>query len=93
MIANRLQIPLLNTRVIATANADVRGTLMVDKEVPVGFQSMGLNVEITVSHSISTELAEKLIKATERSCIILQTLLRGTPVTVKAGILKSDHDS
>ena len=93
MIANRLQITLLKTRVIATANADVRGTLMVDKEVPVGFQSMGLNVEITVSHSVSTELAEKLIKATERSCIILQTLLRGTPVTVKAGILKSDHDS
>ncbi|MBI2282230.1 MAG: OsmC family protein [Bacteroidetes bacterium] len=90
MIANRLQITLVKTSVIATANVDVRGTLMVDKEVPVEFQSMGLEIEITVFNSVSTELTDKLIKATERSCIVLQTLLRGTPVTVNANIVKTD---
>ncbi len=90
MIANRLHITLIKTRVIATANVDVRGTLMVDKEVPVGFQSMGLEIEITVFNSVPTELAEKLIKATERSCIVLQTLQRGTPVNVNASIIKTD---
>jgi uncharacterized OsmC-like protein len=90
MIANRLQITLIKTTVIATANVDVRGTLMVDKNVAVGFQSMGLEVEITVFNSVPIELAEKLIKATERSCIVLQTLLRGIPVNVNAKIIKSD---
>lgn len=90
MIANRLQITLIKTRVIATANVDVRGTLMVDRDVPVGFQSMGLEIEITVSNSVQTELAEKLINASERSCIVLQTLLRGTPVNVNSRVLKSD---
>ena len=90
MIANRLQIKLVKTRVIATANVDVRGTLMVDKDVPVGFQSMGLEIEITVLNSVQTELADKLIKAAERSCIVLQTLLRGTIVNVNANIIKSD---
>lgn len=89
MIANRLGITLLKTKVIATANADVRGTLMVDRNVPVGFQSMGLEVEITVLNSVPSELGDKLIKATERSCIVLQTLLRGTPVNVNARVLKS----
>lgn len=92
MIANRLQITLIKTRVIATANVDVRGTLMVDKEVPVGFQSMGLEIEITVFNSVPTELADKLIKATERSCIVLQTSLRGTPVNVNANIIKTDRE-
>ncbi|WP_394369736.1 hypothetical protein [Flavihumibacter profundi] len=35
MIANRLQIALYKTKVRATANVDVRGTLKVDKNVPV----------------------------------------------------------
>ena len=90
MIANRLQITLIRTRVIATANVDVRGTLMVDKDVPVAFQSMGLEIEITVSNSVPIEAAEKLIKATERSCIVFQTLLRGVPVNVHSSIIKSD---
>ena len=90
MIANRLQITLIKTRIVATANVDVRGTLMADKNVPVGFQSMGLEIEITVSNAVPTELADKLIKATERSCIVLQTLLRGTPVNVDAKIIKYD---
>ena len=90
MIANRLQIALIKTKVTATAHVDVRGTLMVDKDVPVGFQSMGLEIEITVLNSVPMELAQKLIKATERSCIVYQTLLRGTPVNVNASIIQSD---
>jgi hypothetical protein len=37
-----------------------------------------------------TELADKLLKATERSCIVQQTLLRGTPVNVNSRIIKCD---
>lgn len=90
MIADRMQITLIKTMVIATANADVRGTLMIDKNVPVGFQSMGLEIEITIPSSVKSELADKLIKASERSCVVLQTLNQGIPVHVNSRIIKSD---
>jgi uncharacterized OsmC-like protein len=90
MIADRMQITLIKTIVIATANADVRGTLMIDKNVPVGFQSMGLEIEITILSSVKSELAEKLIKASERSCVVLQTLNQGIPVHVNSRIVTSD---
>lgn len=90
MIADRMQITLIKTMVIATANADVRGTLMIDKNVPVGFQSMGLEIEITVLSSVKSELADKLIKASERSCVVLQTLNQGIPVHVNSRIIKSN---
>jgi uncharacterized OsmC-like protein len=90
MIADRMQITLIKTMVIATANADVRGTLMIDKNVPVGFQSMGLEIEITVPSSVKSELADKLVKASERSCVVLQTLNQGIPIHVNSRIIKSD---
>jgi uncharacterized OsmC-like protein len=93
MIANRLQIVLHKTQVRATANVDVRGTLRVDTNVPVGFQTMGLEVEITIYNSVKEEMANKLIKATEQSCMVLQTLIKGIPVLVDAKILYSDHTS
>lgn len=90
MIANRLQIALIKTKVRATAHVDVRGTLRVDASVPVGFQSMGLEVEITVPNAVKEEMATKLVKATEQSCIVLQTLVKGIPVEVMAKILYED---
>ena len=90
MIANRLDITLIKTKIIATAQVDVRGTLQVKKDVPVGFQSMGLEIEITVLNSVQTELTDRLLKATERSCIVLQTLLRGTPVHVNSKIILTE---
>ena len=90
LIANRLQIVLYKTKVRATANVDVRGTLRVDVNVPVGFQTMGLEVEITLNKSVKEEMANKLIKATEQSCIVLQTLIKGIPVGVDAKILYWD---
>lgn len=93
LIANRLQIILYKTKVRATANVDVRGTLRVDINVPVCFQTMGLEVEITLNHCVKEEIANKLIRATEQSCIVLQTLIKGIPVLVDAKILYSDNTS
>ncbi|CAN5148628.1 OsmC family protein [soil metagenome] len=80
MIANRLDVGLKKTMIKATANADVRGTLMVDKNVPVAFQSMGLDVKIEVDCSVEERTITKLLEATERCCIIFQTLKTGIPI-------------
>ena len=90
MVADRLQITLIKTKVIATACVDVRGTLMMDKNVPVGFQSMTLDVEIKVDNSVEKGMLPVLLKATEKSCIILQTLNKGMHVQVNTNFLNND---
>lgn len=81
LIANRLGIELRSTFVKAIAQVDVRGTLMVDRNVPVAFQRMGLEVEIS-ANSEDSRLVATLLRATENSCIILQTLKVALPVEI-----------
>lgn len=56
----------------AEGDLDVRGTLAVDKEVPVGIQRIRLRFELTTQAS-DDEVAT-LLRLTERYCVILQTL-------------------
>lgn len=80
MIAERLGIQLEYTFVKAEAHVDVRGTLMVNRNVPVAFQSIDLNVNVrTVNESSRLPL---LLKATENSCVIFQTLKLAIPVRI-----------
>jgi len=85
MISNRLNIELSETRVKASAQVDVRGTLMLDKSVPVGFQSMQLDV-VVVSKSTDLRMMNMLLRAVEQSCIIYQTLKKCMPVTITSNL-------
>ncbi|NMM47787.1 OsmC family protein [Marinigracilibium pacificum] len=87
MVANRMGIKLLYTRVRVESEVDVRGTLCMSKEVPVSFQ------EITVWIKVITDQADedrtiRLIKATENSCIIYQTLIKGIKINIYPEISK-----
>ncbi|HRA89536.1 MAG TPA: OsmC family protein [Planctomycetaceae bacterium] len=57
---------------------DFRGTLGVDRSVPVGFTRIELKFELD-SDSEADQL-DKLIQLTERYCVVLQTLKIGVPV-------------
>jgi len=92
MIANRLQVKLEKTKVKVTADVDVRGTLMLNKDVPVGFQSMCLEIEIGVDISTKKEMIYKLLKGTERCCIVYQTLKQGTPININTKVLNTDDE-
>lgn len=81
MIADRLGIRLEYTFVKAEAHVDVRGTLMMDKEVPVAFQSMDLYIKIE-TENMQNKLP-LLLKATENSCVIFQTLKKAIPIRIK----------
>ncbi len=81
MIAGRLGIELVATKVNVSAIADVRGTLMLDRSVPVAFQSMHLEAAIDAG-SLSAKVLETLIRATKRSCIIYRTLKPGIPISM-----------
>ncbi len=73
IIANKLGMELRSLAVQVEGRVDVRGTLRVDKETPVGFQGFAVCVDIDTGDG-DEKVIELLIKAAEQSCIVLQTL-------------------
>jgi uncharacterized OsmC-like protein len=76
-VATSLGLAVSGT-VHAEGDLDFRGTLGVDKEVPVGFREIRLRFDLDTSAS-DDEVAT-LIRLTERYCVVLQTL-RSSPAT------------
>lgn len=87
MIASRLEIELWKTTITVTGKIDVRGTLILDKSVPVGFESMHLAIEIG-TRNLSDKTIHILLNATKRSCVVYQTLKKGILITKEVTILK-----
>lgn len=80
IIANRMGVSLTSLEVEVIADIDVRGTLLVDRSVPVGFQKMQCHVNFQAAEGTDPRLIEKLAAASEHSCIVLQTLRSGVTV-------------
>ena len=74
MVANILGIELELLEVEVTGDVDVRGTLLMDPRIPVGFQAMRCAVRLRAAKGTDTRLLEKLRTAAERSCVVGQTL-------------------
>jgi uncharacterized OsmC-like protein len=71
-VATALGIELKSGRVTAEGDLDFRGTLGVDKQAPVGFQSIRLAFHLDTD--ADEEKLAGLLKLTERYCVVLQTL-------------------
>lgn len=71
---------LVSGTVRAEGDLDVRGTLGVDPEAPVGFRAIRLVFALESAASVE-QLAE-LITFTERYCVVLQTLLTAPSIEV-----------
>ena len=80
MIAEHLGIRLESLEVKVDAECDVRGCLLVAREVPVGFQRMRCSVRLQTTDHIDEETIERLIAAAEHSCVVMQTLRNGVAV-------------
>ncbi|MBC7732829.1 MAG: OsmC family protein [Bacteriovorax sp.] len=72
-VATALGITLRDARLEAQADLDVRGTLGLSKDVPVGLQNIRLH--ITLDTDASEEQLDALLHLTERYCVIFQTLV------------------
>lgn len=83
IIANRLHVELLSLQVTVEAHVDVRGTLLVDRTVPVGFQKIDIVVRIDVASAVEPRKIDVLLKAAEHSCVVIQTLRNGTDISVR----------
>ena len=80
MVANLLGIELEFLAVEVTADCDVRGAMAIDKTVPVGFQAMRCNVRLRAKEGTDPGLLEKLRVASERCCVVQQTLKNPPPI-------------
>lgn len=73
-VATALGLELRGAVIRAEGELDFRGTLGVDKSVPVGFQRIRLAFEL--ESDASEEALSRLLELTERYCVVLQTLGR-----------------
>ncbi len=82
-VAAAMGLPLRSATVHVVGHWDARGTLGVDRDVPVGFTDIEVRVEVDADAD-EAALA-RLVEATERYCVVAQTLRAPTPVTVTRG--------
>src|SRR6185436_976508 len=80
-VASALGIELRDASLQAEGDLDFRGTLGVSKEVPVGFQSIRL--QITLDTDASDEQIATLLRLTERYCVVFQTLAHPPALEVR----------
>jgi uncharacterized OsmC-like protein len=80
-VATALAIPLKSGAVSAEGDLDFRGTLGVAKDAPVGFRAIRLRFDLDTE--APQEQLDRLLKLTERYCVVYQTIAKGPPVDVR----------
>jgi uncharacterized OsmC-like protein len=83
-VATSLGIPINGGTVHAEGDLDFRGTLAVDREAPVGFESIRLSFEL--DSEASEEQIATLLRLTERYCVVYQTLAHPIAVSASARV-------
>jgi uncharacterized OsmC-like protein len=71
-VATAMSLPVNGGTVVAEGDLDFRGTLGVDRSVPVGFRDIRLHFDLDTT--ASEEQVAKLVELTERYCVVFQTI-------------------
>jgi len=74
MVAAAMGIPTERIEVTVEGDLDLRGTLGISKDVPVGFDGIHLNFDV-VAPKATPEQLRGLREKTEQYCVVMQTLL------------------
>ena len=75
MVATAMAIPTERIEVTVEGDLDLRGTLGISKDVPVGFESIRLNFDV-VAPKATPEQLRGLREKTEQYCVVMQTITR-----------------
>ncbi len=86
-VATALAIELRDATVQAEGDLDIRGTLGLSKEVPVGFRTIRLS--FTLDTDASEDQLATLLRLTERYCVIYQTLAHPPQLSVTKKVGKA----
>ena len=82
MVATAMNIPTTRFEVTVEGDLDLRGTLGISKEVPVGFESIRLQFEIDAPEATPEQL-HNLREKTEQYCVVMQTLVQPPKIESK----------
>ncbi len=79
-VATAFGVELREARITAEGDVDVRGTLGISRDVPVGFRAIRLQFELDAD--APDEKLDKLVEIADRYCVVLQTLRRCPEIAV-----------
>jgi uncharacterized OsmC-like protein len=79
MVAAAMAITTKRIEVTVEGDLDLRGTLGIAKDVPVGFESIRLRFDIDAPEA-SEEQLRALREKTEQYCVVMQTLVQPPPI-------------
>ena len=79
MVAAAMGIELESVEVDVTGVLDLRGTLGIARDIPVGFKSIQCETRVAVKDDGRPERAQRLLENAERYCVVLNTLRGGVP--------------
>ena len=68
-------IPTEQIEVTVDGDLDLRGTLGISKDVPVGFENIRLRFDVVAPRATPEQL-RALQEKTEQYCVVMQTLMR-----------------
>ncbi len=75
MVAAAMSIPTQRIEVTVEGDLDLRGTLGISKDVPVGFEHIRLHFDVDAP-AATPEQIHALREKTEQYCVVMQTLMR-----------------
>ncbi|HXY52027.1 MAG TPA: OsmC family protein [Terriglobales bacterium] len=75
MVATAMGVPTERIEVTVEGDLDLRGTLGISKDVPVGFERIHLRFDVAAPMATAEQL-RGLRQRTEQYCVVMQTLLR-----------------
>ena len=74
LVATAMGVPTKHIEVTVTGDMDLQGTLGISKDVPVGFESIRLQVDVDAPEATPAQL-KSLQEKSEQYCVVLQTML------------------
>jgi uncharacterized OsmC-like protein len=80
MVAAAMGVEVRKIEVTVEGDLDLRGTLGVDRDAPVGFTDIRLAFQIDAPGATEEQL-DGLRRRTERYCVVMRTLTEPPPVS------------
>jgi uncharacterized OsmC-like protein len=75
MVATAMGVPAERIEVTVTGELDLRGTLGISRDVPVGFETIRLRFDVDAPGATPDQL-QSLKEKTEQYCVVMQTLTK-----------------
>jgi uncharacterized OsmC-like protein len=80
LVASAMGIELERVQVTARGDLDLRGTLGLERDVPVGFESIECEARIKLAPGQNEERAQRFFERAEQYCVVLSTLRQANDV-------------